>query len=248
MDTVVDSYGCNIKRSGGGTVANPYIYTVASDWANRPVNYVSFWDAARFTNWLHNGQGAGNTEDGAYTLTAAGIANNTIVKNAGAQWWVPSEDEWYKAAYNNGGSTATDYFRYPASSNGIPSNVLGNPTDPGNNATYSNTSHTIGSPYYRTEVGAHENSDSPYGTFDQGGNVWEWNDIIIGSSSRLLRGGSFSLNANGLASSTRYYYYYPTLEINSVGFRVASVPEPCSLLMTAMIAVSGLLYIWRKHV
>ena len=38
-------------------------------YANRPVDYVSFWDAARFTNWLHNGQGlGGDTENGAYTL------------------------------------------------------------------------------------------------------------------------------------------------------------------------------------
>ena len=50
--------------------------------------------------------------------------------------------------------------------------------DPGNNATFKFDSGTddgltIGSPYYRTGVGAHENSESPYGTFDQGGNVWE---------------------------------------------------------------------------
>ena len=29
---------------------------------NKPVNYVSFWDAARFANWLTNGQGSGGTE------------------------------------------------------------------------------------------------------------------------------------------------------------------------------------------
>ena len=41
-------------------------------------------------------------------------------KNAGAQWWIPSENEWYKAAYNNGGSAATDYFLYPTGSNSPP--------------------------------------------------------------------------------------------------------------------------------
>jgi sulfatase modifying factor 1 len=51
-----NSYGCKIQRGGGGTVPNPYTYTVASDWANRPVNYVSYWDSLRFANWLGNGQ------------------------------------------------------------------------------------------------------------------------------------------------------------------------------------------------
>ena len=39
--------------------------------------------------------------------------------------------------------------------------------------------YTIGSPYYTTEVGEFENSESPYGTFDQGGNIWEWNETVI---------------------------------------------------------------------
>lgn len=42
-----------------------YTYSVASDFANRPVSYVSFWDACRFVNWLSNGQGDGDTETGA---------------------------------------------------------------------------------------------------------------------------------------------------------------------------------------
>ena len=61
----VGTFGCNIRRDGS---SGSYTYTVASDWANRPVNYVSFWDACRFANWLHNGQGNGDTETGAYTL------------------------------------------------------------------------------------------------------------------------------------------------------------------------------------
>jgi hypothetical protein len=40
--------GCNIKRNG---VSGSYTYSVAADWANRPVNWVSWGDAARFCNW-----------------------------------------------------------------------------------------------------------------------------------------------------------------------------------------------------
>jgi len=99
--------GCKIERTG---VAGSYRYFVAPDRANRPVNYLSFWDAVRFTNWLHNGQGNGNTETGAYTLTQAGIDANTVSRNPDARVWIPSEDQWYKAAYydsNNDCSVST---------------------------------------------------------------------------------------------------------------------------------------------
>jgi formylglycine-generating enzyme len=98
-----------------------------------------------------------------------------------------------------------------------------------------------------TEVGAFENSESPYGTFDQGGNVLEWNEAVLDStgSSRGMRGGSFS----------DYYHYMlasdirmasPTLEGSRNGFRVASVPEPSSItLMLCAGAMAGLL--WRRR-
>ena len=76
---------------------------MAADWANRPVNYVSFWDAARFANWLHNGQptgpqGPGTTEGGAYH----DVGNQTLFgRNAGAKFFIPTENEWYKAAYHD---------------------------------------------------------------------------------------------------------------------------------------------------
>jgi len=106
----------------------------------------------------------------------------------------------------------------------------------GNNATYYNNANTIGSPYYRTEVGDHENSDSPYGTFDQGGNVWEWNEAVLYGLYRGLRGGSFSTYDNYLHASYRYYYDgpYPSCEFRSIGFRVVEVPEPVSLGLLAL--------------
>jgi len=71
-----------------------------------------------------------------------------------------------------------NYFDYPTSSDAVPSNDVISP-DPGNNANFYQDGYTIGSPYYRTEAGEFENSDSPYGTFDQGGNVYEWNEAVI---------------------------------------------------------------------
>ena len=240
--------GCGIARSGAGTVGDPYTYSVASDFANRPVNWVSYWDCGRFANWLHNGQptgaqGAGTTERGAYTLDGYnGTDGRTIQRNANWKWAVTSDDEWYKAAYHKNDGVTGNYFDYPTSSDSVPSNVLGNPTDPGNNATYYSNGYTIGSPYYRTEVGAHENSESPYGTFDQGGNVYEWNEAVLYERSRGLRGGSFSGYDYDLRASYRDSSF-PMLEYSFIGFRVSEVPEPAAL---SLLALGGVMVLRRR--
>ena len=233
------SYGCKIRRTGS---SGSYVYLVDADWLNRPVNYVSWGDAARFANWLHNGQPTGaqdltTTEDGSYFLDGA-ISDPellAITREPDATWVIPSEDEWYKAAYYDGGSGA--YYDYPTSSDSVPSYVddsgdlsgtgtafTEGGTDPGNYATYDGDVGTagIGSPYYRTEFGEWENSDSPYGTFDQGGNVWEWNEAKLYGSYRGLRGGGFFW-VDSLDAAARYNNL-PTLEYRSFGFRVAEVP------------------------
>ena len=232
------SYGCKIQQSGD---LNSYTYSVASDWENRPVNYVSWYDSLRFANWLHNGQLAGSqdastTEDGAYDMSGS-----SVVRKAGAQVWLPSEDEWYKAAYHKNDGVTGNYFDYPTSSDSTPSNDLSDP-DPGNNATFYDYGYTIDGPYYRTEVGAHENSDSPYGTFDMGGNVWEWNEALIGSY-RGFRGGSCSDSHD--VSSSSVSNLPPLSEDSDVGFRVASVPEPCSLVL---LGLGGLTLMRRRRV
>ena len=234
-----NSYGCKIQRSGG---SGSYTYSVASDWENRPVNYVGWYDSLRFANWLHNGQGAGDTEDGAYDMSLG----SSVVRKAGAQVWLPSEDEWYKAAYHENDGVTGNYFEYPTSSDSVPSFDLVEPTDPGNNATFYDSGYTIGNPYYRTEVGAHENSDSPYGTFDMGGNVWEWNEALIGSD-RGFRGGSYNDSSYGgsLSSSYRNSNSPSNEYYDGVGFRVASVPEPCSLVL---LGLGGLTLMRRRRV
>ncbi len=235
-------YGCKIERTDTGS---GYTYSVASDRANRPVNYVSWGDAARFANWLTNGQPRGahdgsTTEDGAYYLNGAtsdaGLL--AVVRKSpedGGRYYIPTEDEWYKAAYHKNDGDTGNYFDYPTSTDSVPSNDLIDP-DPGNNANYNISSgdFTIDGPYWRTPVGEFENSESPYGTFDQGGNVWEWNEAIIEGSYRGLRGGSFGPNVDdGWLCAAFRYYFYPTYEGCSVGFRVSEVPEPATLGLLA---------------
>ena len=231
--------GSGITRSGA---SGSYIYSVASDFVNRPVNYVSYWDSCRFANWLGNGQGNGDTETGAYTLN--GYNDNdgrTIQRNTGWKWAVTSEDEWHKAAYYKGGSANAGYWLYPTQSNTAPGNNMADPN--GNNANYYTGSgnYPIDNGKYTTVVGEFQNSASAYGTFDQGGNLWEWNEAIVYQGSdyvfRGLRGGSFNdgLTDDYLQSSFRYNCDYdPAVEYYWVGFRVSEVvPEPSSFIVLA---------------
>jgi formylglycine-generating enzyme required for sulfatase activity len=84
----MSSYGITQSGSSGS-----YSYTVTSALANRPVVFVSWFDAARFANWMSNGQGNGDMETGAYTIS--GATSGIILANAGAKVYIPSEDEWY---------------------------------------------------------------------------------------------------------------------------------------------------------
>ena len=249
-DPAIWTLGCNIQRTGS---PGSYTYSVGAEWAQRPVNYISWGDAARFCNWLHNGQPRGTltgdptqdawlTEDGSYYLNGAmtDAALMVVSRNdPGATWVIPTEDEWYKAAYYNDGMTG-NYFNYPTSSDAVPGfvnndgdlNETGSPfieggPDPGNYATYDGDGGLfeigIGSPYYRTEVGEWENSGSPFGTFDQGGNVLEWNETNLFDVVRGIRGGSYRSH-EGLLHAEHGDGNEPTYEDDPIGFRVAEIP------------------------
>ncbi|MFA6135002.1 MAG: SUMF1/EgtB/PvdO family nonheme iron enzyme [Phycisphaerae bacterium] len=219
-------WGCNIQQSGS---PGSYTYSVDPEWANRPVNYVSWGDAARFANWLTHGQPAGpqdanTTEDGSYLLNGAtsyealmAVTRKTAAQ--GGRYYIPTEDEWYKAAYYKGGGLNAGYRSFSTGNNSSLSNDLSNP-DGNNNANFYQGGYTLGSPYYRTEAGDFENSQSPYGTFDQGGNVWEWNETILCPSCRGLRGGSFDRYDDYLHASHRSGDN-PTNEDFNIGFRLS---------------------------
>jgi formylglycine-generating enzyme required for sulfatase activity len=248
-----------ISRSGAGTIADPYVYAEigpfgltppgASSAGNRPISYVSWFDAARFANWMNNGATNGaSTETGAYALN--GATTGIITKNAGATWWIPSEDEWYKASYYKGGGTNAGYWLYPTQSDTAPANTIGGATNQANynNGVYSVTQAGTPEPSknYLTDVGAFSNSASAYDTYDQGGNVFEWNDAVLGDSARGFRGGSwytddFNLQSSGPAGSD------PLLEFSFVGFRLATVPEPSTYALLIMTGAGALWWARRRR-
>ncbi|MGA2031411.1 MAG: SUMF1/EgtB/PvdO family nonheme iron enzyme [Thermoguttaceae bacterium] len=242
------SYGCGISQT---LSSDTYSYATTRN-GSFPVNYVSWGDAARLCNWLQNGQpnepeGNGTTETGAYTLNGDTTNLMTETRNAGATYFIPTENEWYKSAYYKGGSTNAGYWTYPTQSNTAPINTL---PDTGNHANFYDFGGTGNGTYtdpanYLTAVGAFSASPGPYGTFDQGGEVWQWNEADVNGSSRGLRGGSFIGLSDYLGSSSRIGGNPPD-EDSALGFRVvssAASPEPGGITM--LLAGALAFGIWR---
>lgn len=241
-----------ITRSGS---SGNYSYAVTGTYsqaANCPIFAVSWGDAARYCNWLYHGQpvgdqGAGTTETGSYTLGGAVTSDalKTITRNAWATYVIPSENEWYKAAFYKGGGTDAGYWLYPTRSNAKPSNTLS--ASGTNNANYYDGGHTDPTNYL-TPVGAFAASPGPYGTFDMGGDLWQWNEAVIGSgATRGLRGGDSFLDSSYLVSSYRSYNSPAGEGWNTVGFRVAMVPEPGAFVMVFTAAMGLLAYVRTRR-
>ncbi len=254
-DDTYDLYSVTMGNTYGGITRNgtsgSYTYTLKdndANWANRPVVYVSWYDVLRFVNWLHNGQPTGEqdtttTEYGAYDLSLIGVQR--IVRLEGANVFLPNNNEWYKAAYYD--PITKVYYDYATGTNTQPDNNVPD-DDTGNSANYYNRNL---SPYYSTEVGAYYESVSPYGTYDQSGNVSEWTESAPDSNiivpNRYHRGGSWFHTSSQL---TRQISNGPTHEDDCLGFRIASfytgeeggnepIPEPASIGLV-MLSLSGL--------
>lgn len=203
-------------------------YVVRAGRENNPVSYVSWFDAARFVNWLNGGQGDADTESGVYTLT--GPQSVTGGRAVDATYFIPSENEWYKAAYHQpaaDGGDADDYWLYPTMSNVEPGNDIPNGAnyfDEGFVATQSDEYPTEVSPF--TDVGTFAEAPSFYGTFDQGGNVSEWIETVGAySSQRVVRGGSWDWTP-GLLQAYARASTRPLYELSALGFRIAAIAEP----------------------
>ncbi len=248
----------------GGIVFTPgnaagSMYSAISSNANHPVNYVTWYDAIRFANWLNNGQGNGDTETGAYTLGplepgGGGVpANgNSITRNPGAKVFLTSRDEWYKAAYYDPRTTAhggppgdSHYWLYPTASNTPPTAEI--PPGGSNSANYNGVIGTVGD---LTNVGAYMGTMSHYSAFDMGGNMSQMNETFLPALfGREVLGGDWFGGSVGMESTfIGNVAQTPFLGSVVTGFRVASigsVPEPSTGLLA--VVACGLMRVLRTR-
>lgn len=85
---------------------DPISYVVKDNYGDKPVTFVSYLSAIRFSNWLHNGaptgliESADNiTESGAYNIVPSVSDTYLIQKNNISNYYIPDIHEWYKSAY-----------------------------------------------------------------------------------------------------------------------------------------------------
>lgn len=214
-----DRYG--LYRQWGDIIRDgtpgDYTYTVRSGAENLPVTYVSWSDAARFANWMHNCQPTGEqnlttTENGSYYLNGATTDEGlmAVTRKPNATWVLPTGDEWYKAAYHKNNGATGDYWMYPTGSDEISTSMAG----------YGPYELDAG------EVGTYSDYPSAYGTLDQAGNRNEWNESEVGSG-RGLWGGCYAGDSGVLpaaaADAPRYGLIPSYTADNGLGFRVAKV-------------------------
>jgi len=219
--------GQKIDRQGE---PGAFRYAARQGHDREPVMQVSFLDAMRFANWLHHaaappGGEPPSTETGGYEIAAGG---GLAARSPGARAWIPSEDEWYKAAYHQphpAGGPPNHYWRYPTRSDAPP--VLGIPGD-----TAAHRANFLADVTPQPNggilrgfadvmpVGSFPGSASHHGTLDQAGNAWEWVEATVFDSQRVIRGGSMCGSHEKLLATVRTSAS-PGRRYGDTGFRVA---------------------------
>jgi formylglycine-generating enzyme required for sulfatase activity len=216
--------GKQIIRTG---TSGDYSYRAAPGTASLPIANVSWVSAARFVNWLSNGQPVATssasetgTETGAYVLDGYKV----VSRSPGSSYWLPSEDEWYKAAFYDPEKGETGgYWQYATRSDQAPDNGSPRRLDGLNAANYNAIVSAAGDKL--VPVGAFVRSVSYYGTLDQAGSLWEWSDTPIENfkgeeNSMIVRSGSWSLGILNPAKAVRRDYTPDEVD-DDTGFRIA---------------------------
>jgi formylglycine-generating enzyme required for sulfatase activity len=232
-------------NAGGGSGAK---YTVKSgtastggSYATMPVSFVTWFSAARFANWLQNGQVSGTAamETGAYTLNGA-TSGNIVARNPGAQVFLPSVNEWYKAAFYTG--TGSTYTTWQTNSNSTPTATV-------TNVSLVNAANYSSAAVAAMNVGSYINSTSAYGMYDMLGNVAEMTDNTGASTSTSFRamGGGWGGSVAAWNGTSAAVNQLGTFSNQSYGFRVAAVPEPGTIALAGM-GIAGLAGLdWMKR-
>ena len=222
---------------------NPLGLTLDERGPQKPATRISWFEAAQFVNWLNEekGQTPAYKFDGAgvfqlWAPTDAGYNAANPFRNTQAHYFLPSADEWYKAAFYD--PVTGGYWDFPNGSNDAPL-----PTASGFDPNTAVFGGQVGPADVKLAGG-----EGLFGTVAQAGNVWEWDETAFDLHNddeqevRGLRGFGwlFSASDEGLSSSFRSGIQLPSNSIGDVGFRVASIPEPSAFcLIVSMIGISS---------
>lgn len=239
----------SIQRSGESPY---YSYAIIDDPSlDRgllPITYVDYYSAMRFCNWLHNGQPIGEendetTEMGAYTLNG----NNIVLPaNKDASWRLPTEDEWYKAAYYKGGNSHAGYWSYPTQKNSLPkneyepavANYFFEADQDSSTQSIKFNIPKIGSliikdlpqvdHLFLTPVGYFSDVTGVYGTYDMGGDVFQWTADKASlfpysyEEGQIVSGGCWELPDFYLKADHSQLIFHPSEKNSCIGFRVVA--------------------------
>ena len=236
-------------------VGGSYSYAAAAP--NLPVANVTWTSAARFVNWLNNGQViTSNTttlntilNSGAYTISSGTSGNTIVARNAGYttsgtsdKFFLPSANEWVKAAFYNPNTATYNTWQTNTSGTATPLAVT--------SSTSTNISSANAGVYGMAAgttplaVGSVTNTVSPYGLFDMLGNVAEMTDTGNASNQWFGASGSYLIAASGISAWNINSRQFLATSADTIGFRVAGiaatpVPEPETIVLAAF-GVMGL--------
>lgn len=255
---IYTTIGDNAQVSVFSGLSNSYAGIVLSDtsasgiavregFENKPASCMGIFAAAMYCNWLSNGASENSAfATGVYDFETYGLSIDVLANadRSKGGYFLPTVDEWYKAAYYDG--EKDKYYLYATMSDEPPTATA---AQDGEKISTPNTANFAGANSGTTDVGTYENSASFYGTFDQNGNVCEYIETVVGTKLNLY-GGGFNSNTNAYLNSdgSGLSRILSRSEGIGFGFRVSTnqIPEPSTY--AAVFGVLALAFAVRRRI
>jgi formylglycine-generating enzyme required for sulfatase activity len=222
--------------------------------ALQPVRGINWRDAARYCNWLHNAKAMtlSALESGAYDTSTfyrteddnGNITyHDVLTHEPGAKFWIPTQDEWVKAAHydpNRYGPGQGGYWQYSTTSDTAP--IIG----PESQGGQTNAGYVTNTDFATLALGSHPATTSPWGLLDTSGGASEWLEFTDDPiRSYRYYDGSHVFGIQGTEPT-----YLDRIDLNSseiarfgnldIGLRIASaVPAPSTTVVLGVLLTHG---------